>query len=80
MYIVNYVLWKCVACLIRRQIATDLVKLAVQSYGQIDGIILNHGILDNQKLRDTSIERIKYVYDVNVYSCLALVRVAVLSA
>ncbi|KFA73481.1 hypothetical protein S40288_08194 [Stachybotrys chartarum IBT 40288] len=55
-------------------IATDLVKLAVKSYGHIDGIVLNHGILDNQKLRDTSIERIKYVYDVNVYSCLALAK------
>lgn len=53
--------------------ATQLADLAVKSFGRIDGMVINHGLLDATKINDVSMETFKHVYDVNVFSCLAMV-------
>lgn len=50
------------------------MDLAVRSFGKLDGIVLNHGVLNPKKIGDASVEDFKVVYDVNVFSCLAVVR------
>lgn len=54
--------------------AADLASLAVKSFGRLDGIVLSHGLLDPCKIDASSLDGWKHVYDVNVFSCLAMVR------
>jgi NAD(P)-dependent dehydrogenase (short-subunit alcohol dehydrogenase family) len=51
----------------------NLVELAVKSFGRLDGLVINHSVLDPKKLADVTPENFKYVYDVNVFSCFAVV-------
>lgn len=46
----------------------------MQKFGRLDGMVINHGILDSKLLKDATLESIKYTYDVNVFSCIAMVR------
>ena len=55
------------------QLPGKLVQLAIKSFGQLDGIVINHGVLNAKKLASSSLEEVKYVYDVNVFSYLAMV-------
>lgn len=48
--------------------------MAVKTFGKVDGLIINHGVLAPKKLADVSLEEFKEVYDVNVFSYLATVR------
>jgi NAD(P)-dependent dehydrogenase (short-subunit alcohol dehydrogenase family) len=50
------------------------VDTAVESFGKIDGIILNHGTLAPKRLADSTVDEFKRVYDINVFSYLTLVR------
>lgn len=55
------------------QMPAKLVNLAVSSFGKVDGLVVNHGMLIPNKFADTSIEEWKKVYDINVFSGIALV-------
>lgn len=51
------------------------VDLALQSFGRLDGLVLNHGVLgqvDNIAVAD--IEQWKHGFDVNFFSLVAFVR------
>jgi NADP-dependent 3-hydroxy acid dehydrogenase YdfG len=50
-----------------------LTNLAVNTFGRLDGLVLNHGILISSKIEQTSIESFKNLYNINVFSCLAMV-------
>jgi len=52
---------------------TKLVDLAVSSFGKVDGLVVNHGMLAPNKFADTNLEEWKKVYDINVFSGIALV-------
>lgn len=51
------------------------VDAAVKEFGQIDGLIVNHGVLEAvTRLEDSNVEDWKTSFDINVFSALALVR------
>lgn len=51
----------------------DLTQVALKAFGRLDGIVLNHGMLDTCKIEASTLEGWKHIYDVNVFSCLAMV-------
>ncbi|KAK3500889.1 NAD(P)-binding protein [Neurospora crassa] len=54
------------------------VELALISYGKLDGVVVNHGVLTPiTRLADASIEDWKNHYDVNVFSALSIVKEAI---
>ena len=53
---------------------TKLTELAVSSFGKIDGLVINHGLLAPKQFADTTVDEWKHIYDVNVFSGIALVR------
>lgn len=56
------------------QNATKITDLAVKFGGQIDGVIINHAALEPiKKVADSSVEEWKKLYDINLFSPLALV-------
>lgn len=52
------------------------INKAIKTFGRIDGLVINHSVLDPKKLCDSSLEAFQYVYDVNVFSGLALAQAA----
>lgn len=56
------------------QMPGKLVELAVKSFGKLNGLVINHSLLQINKLGSVSLEEIKRVYDVNVFSGISLVR------
>ncbi|PHH84185.1 hypothetical protein CDD83_2341 [Cordyceps sp. RAO-2017] len=57
--------------------AGALAELAVKSFGKIDGIVLSHGVLDPRRIETSTVDGWKHVYDVNVFSCLAMAKAGV---
>ncbi|KAK3396056.1 hypothetical protein B0T20DRAFT_259659 [Sordaria brevicollis] len=54
------------------------VELALLSYGKLDGVVVNHGVLTPiTRLAESSIEDWKTHYDVNVFSALSIVKEAI---
>ncbi|CCF46522.1 short-chain dehydrogenase [Colletotrichum higginsianum] len=52
-----------------------IAEAAVKTFGKIDGIVINHGVLEPvTRLADSSIDEWKKAYDINVFSGLALVQ------
>ncbi|KAK1990499.1 short-chain dehydrogenase [Colletotrichum falcatum] len=52
-----------------------IAEAAVKAFGKIDGIVINHGVLEPvTRLADSSIEEWKKAYDINMFSGLALVQ------
>ncbi|KAK1826676.1 hypothetical protein QBC39DRAFT_363737 [Podospora conica] len=50
-------------------------QLAISTFGRLDGVVINHGALSPMtRLADASIEEWKRLYDVNLFSALALVK------
>ncbi|KAF4471223.1 corticosteroid 11-beta-dehydrogenase [Fusarium albosuccineum] len=58
------------------QLPTKLTDLAVSSFGKIDGLVINHGTLTPKRFADTTVEEWKQVYDVNVFSGVAMAQAA----
>lgn len=57
------------------QIAPKVTDLAVQTFGRLDGLVVNHGILTPiKRIADSTVEEWKKIYDANFFSALALVR------
>ncbi|KID98418.1 short-chain dehydrogenase, partial [Metarhizium majus ARSEF 297] len=53
-----------------------LTSLAVASFGKLHGLVINHGLLVSSRLENTSIDTFKNLYNVNVFSCLAMAQAA----
>jgi NAD(P)-dependent dehydrogenase (short-subunit alcohol dehydrogenase family) len=54
-----------------------VTELAVESFGQLDGIVINHGVLAPMtKIVDADVREWKRLYDANLFSAVALVRTA----
>ncbi|EGX91094.1 short-chain dehydrogenase/reductase, putative [Cordyceps militaris CM01] len=60
----------------RTEIATRLAEVAVNKFGRIDGVVVNHGVLENTTLADMSVESFRSMYEINVVSCFALAKAA----
>ncbi|KAM0521829.1 hypothetical protein ACHAPE_002391 [Trichoderma viride] len=56
------------------QIAERLTALAVNSFGKLDGVVINHGMLEPKRFADESVEDTKLFYDVNLFSYIAMAR------
>ncbi|GFP57455.1 uncharacterized oxidoreductase C30D10.05c [Trichoderma asperellum] len=56
------------------QIAERLTALAVNSFGKLDGVVINHGVLEPKRFADESVEDTKRFYDVNLFSYVAMAR------
>ena len=49
-------------------------ELAKSKFGRLDGLIVNHGILEPvQKVGDVEVEEWRRLFDVNVFSAVAIV-------
>ncbi|KAK3941936.1 hypothetical protein QBC46DRAFT_381314 [Diplogelasinospora grovesii] len=58
--------------------ASKATELAIKSFGRLDGVIVNHGVLSPMtRLENASIEEWKALYDANFFSALALVKEAI---
>ncbi|KAI9792378.1 MAG: hypothetical protein M1835_007883 [Candelina submexicana] len=58
-------------------LAEEAVKLARNKWGQLDGLVLNHGVLEPvRKLADVEIEDWKKAFDTNFFSAIAFVKAA----
>ncbi|KAM5367585.1 hypothetical protein ACJZ2D_009953 [Fusarium nematophilum] len=62
--------------MVEPEMATKLTDLAVSSFGKIDGMVINHGLLLPKRFADTTIDEWKQVYDINVFSGIALAKAA----
>jgi NAD(P)-dependent dehydrogenase (short-subunit alcohol dehydrogenase family) len=52
-----------------------LVKKAIDAYGRLDSVVLNHGVLDPvAKIADANIEAWRKSFDVNFFTAVDLVR------
>ncbi|KAK7433270.1 hypothetical protein QQZ08_000206 [Neonectria magnoliae] len=60
--------------MVEPEMPIKLTKLALSSFGQVDGIVINHGILAPKRFADCTIEEWKKVYDINVFSGIALAK------
>ncbi|KAM0464667.1 hypothetical protein ACHAPV_002501 [Trichoderma viride] len=52
----------------------ELTALAVNSFGKLDGVVINHGVLEPKRFADESIQDTKTFYDVNLFSYIAMAR------
>ncbi|KAM0741246.1 hypothetical protein ACQRIT_004103 [Beauveria bassiana] len=57
-------------------IASKLAEVAVAKFGRIDGVVINHSVLENKKLADMSVENFRSMYEINVVSCFAMAKAA----
>ncbi|SPO00192.1 related to human corticosteroid 11-beta-dehydrogenase [Cephalotrichum gorgonifer] len=60
------------------EVAKKVTDLAVKAFGQLDGVVVNHGVLEPiTRIANTNIEDWKRHYDVNVFSGLGLLKEAI---
>ncbi|KAK3298251.1 uncharacterized protein B0H64DRAFT_70125 [Chaetomium fimeti] len=58
--------------------AWKVTELAVLTFGKIDGVVVNHGMLSPMtRLENASVEEWKKLYDANFFSALALTKEAI---
>lgn len=51
------------------------VDLALREFGQLDGLIVNHGVLPPiTRVADSKLDEWKYCFDINFFSAVAIVR------
>ena len=52
----------------------DAVAMAVAEFGQLDGIVINHGMLDTaQRIAQADVSHWKHAFDINFFSAVSLV-------
>ncbi|KAK3331032.1 hypothetical protein B0H66DRAFT_85516 [Apodospora peruviana] len=55
--------------------ASKVTQLAIQSFGKVHGVVVNHGVLSPiARIEDASIEEWKKLYDANFFSALAIAK------
>ncbi|KAL2210066.1 NAD(P)-binding protein [Sarocladium strictum] len=54
------------------EVAQNLTKTAISSFGRLDGMVINHSVLEPVRMSDETAESLKKIYDVNVFSCFAV--------
>ncbi|KAG0149051.1 hypothetical protein CROQUDRAFT_714209 [Cronartium quercuum f. sp. fusiforme G11] len=54
-----------------------VVKLALESFGSIDGLILNAGTIEIGRIAESEVESAKRVFDVNFFSIISILRYAI---
>ncbi|KAF7185751.1 Benzil reductase ((S)-benzoin forming) IRC24 [Pseudocercospora fuligena] len=55
-----------------------VVQLALQKFGKLDGVIVNHGVLDPVKrVEDSTAEEWRDAYTINFFSAVAIVKAAI---
>lgn len=55
-------------------LARGAVDLALKEFGQLDGLIINHGTLGHvDKIEDCNLDEWRRVFDVNFFSAVAFV-------
>lgn len=60
------------------EVASKVTALAVSAFGQLDGVVVNHGVLEPiTRIANTNVEEWKKHYDVNVFSALGLLKEAI---
>ncbi|KAI1494601.1 hypothetical protein F5X96DRAFT_616799 [Biscogniauxia mediterranea] len=58
--------------------APKVVESAVKTFGRIDGIIINHGVLQPlTRIFESDVEEWRRAYDINVFSAVALLKEAI---
>ncbi|KAF4995319.1 hypothetical protein FGRMN_5218 [Fusarium graminum] len=62
--------------IVEPELPTKLVDLAVSLFGKVDGLVVNHGFLVPKKFADTTPEEWKKIYDINVFSGIAMAQAA----
>ncbi|KAI0125279.1 short-chain dehydrogenase [Xylariales sp. AK1849] len=56
-------------------VVPKIIEETVKSFGKIDGIVINHGVLAPlTRIADSSVEEWRRAYDINVISAFALVK------
>lgn len=61
----------------KTKIAERAVEIALERWGRIDGVVVNHGTLDPvKKVADSSVEEWREAFGVNVFGGLALIQAA----
>ncbi|KKA30075.1 hypothetical protein TD95_005375 [Thielaviopsis punctulata] len=59
-------------------IGEKLVSLAESTFGGLDGVVVNHGVLEPvKKLAEAPVEEWKTLYDINVFSGVALAKAVI---
>jgi NADP-dependent 3-hydroxy acid dehydrogenase YdfG len=62
----------------RVNVGNDIVDATLKKWGQIDGIVINHGTLDPiKRVADMSAEEWRSAFDVNVFSGIGLVCISI---
>ncbi|KAI1496613.1 hypothetical protein F5X99DRAFT_399804 [Biscogniauxia marginata] len=58
--------------------APQIVESALKAFGKIDGIVINHGVLQPlTRLFESDVEEWRRAYDINVFSAVALLKEAI---
>jgi NAD(P)-dependent dehydrogenase (short-subunit alcohol dehydrogenase family) len=56
------------------KLATRAVQLALDRWGRLDALVLNHGTLEPcKKVGDSTVEEWRGAFDVNVFGCVGMV-------
>jgi len=57
----------------------EACDLATSTWNRLDGLIINHGVLDPvQRISDVDPEAWKQLFDVNLFSAVAMVRLSLI--
>ena len=55
-------------------LAQKAVELALSSFGQVDALIINHGVLGQvARIAESDLEEFRKTFDVNLFSAIACV-------
>jgi len=56
------------------EVGPKVISLALSTFGTLDGLILNHGVLSPVKrIANSTPEEWRSIYDINFFSCLSFV-------
>ncbi|KAG5960932.1 hypothetical protein E4U56_004089 [Claviceps arundinis] len=59
------------------ELPEKVISTALSAFGRLDGLVLNHAMLVSEKFESMSIAQCKGLYDVNVFSCIAMAQRAI---
>ncbi|KAI1105984.1 NAD(P)-binding protein [Jackrogersella minutella] len=60
------------------KVAPNIIDSTLKTFGKIDGIVVNHGVLSPiTRISESSAEEWRHAYDINVFSAVALIKEAI---